>query len=80
MNHPVEYLKYFLFLSQEIKLDAATPGQTAKDRLQRNCALLFDTGMALASYWNVDVQKLMADAWRQHPGSASEAKEKGKKK
>lgn len=80
MNHPVEYLKYFLFLSQEIKLDAATPGQTAKDRLQRNCALLFDTGMALASYWNVDVEQLMAQAWRQFPGSASEVKEKGKKR
>lgn len=76
MNHPVEYLKYFLFLSQEIKLDAATPGQTAKDRLQRNAQLLFDTASSLASYWNVEVEQLMAEAWRQHPGSASEGKQK----
>ena len=80
MNHPFEYLKYFLFLAQEIKLDSATPGAVAKERLQRNAQQLFETASSLASYWNVDVQKLMADAWRQHPGSASEAKEKGKKK
>lgn len=76
MNHPVEYLKYFLFLSQEIKLDAATPGTVAKDRLQRNAQLLFDTASSLASYWNVEVEQLMAEAWRQHPGSASEGKQK----
>jgi hypothetical protein len=57
-----EKLGYLAYLMQENKLDAATPGKTAADRLVRNSQLAFDTLEVMVRYWNWDMHELIKEA------------------
>ena len=76
-----DFVKNSLFYCSEIMLDAATPGQVAKERLVRNAKLHKEACECLCEsmHWSADV--LMKEMWKEHRGSQSQAKaqEQGKK-
>jgi hypothetical protein len=59
VNHPKQYMGYVLYLSQEIRLDSATPGKVASDRLAANAKLLGETIESWASYCGWTPKDLM---------------------
>lgn len=62
--HPREWATLCLFYTQEILLDAATPGKEAKERLIRNAGLLKEcTETWLRDYCQWDPDELMREMW-----------------
>jgi hypothetical protein len=67
MNHPKQYMGYVLYLSQEIRLDSATPGKVASDRLAANAKLMGETIESWASYCGWQPKDLLEEVWKHDP-------------
>ena len=76
MSHlpPLEFLRLALFLTQELTLDAATPGKPAKERVIQNAKLLRDACLALAEYWQVNPQTELASIYAAIPNRLTQEK------
>jgi hypothetical protein len=61
VNSPKQYMSYVLYLSQELRLDAATPGKVASDRLLANAKLLGETIESWANYCGWRPKDLMEE-------------------
>ena len=75
-----DFAKNCLFYCSEIMLDAATPGQVAKERLTRNAKLLKESCESWCGGMQWHPDQLMKEMWKEHKGSQSQAKvlEQGK--
>ena len=79
--HPRERFKLLLWYSQAIVLNAATPGQTAKEAVVRDAQLLRDTVEAWVEYCHWSVEELWREIWKDHPQEYAKVMEsrKGRK-
>ena len=74
-----DFVKNSLFYCSEIMLDAATPGQVAKERLVRNAGLLKESSECLAASCNESVEQLWKEIWSHEPEAYRRHKERERK-
>jgi hypothetical protein len=79
LNHPKQYMGYVLYLAQELRLDAATPGKLASDRLLTNAKLLGETIENWASYCGWQPKDLLEEVWKHDPDAKRREQERATK-